>query len=291
MVAAGVISTYVFLCSRARRYVCSERAEILTPWKAIEEPIASCTCGWTEVRRFETYSWQRQALFVQPAIVYLKRRGPRMSAKRIDLNVDLGEGFPHDAELLAYATSVNVACGGTRGNPLTMRRVTSEAIRRGVAIGAHPSFPDRENFGRTAMVLPAGRGVRRRAIPGGCSCAGRRGAERPGNSRQASWRTLQPGRGGFRSRPRHCSCDPRLRPELAVFGLAGGQLVRIAREEGLVRSTKVSLTAPIRRQRSRSWCLDPNRTRCSIPTTKLFGTRSTWRVTVASVRSTAAGLR
>src|ERR1700686_2805515 len=80
--------------------------------------------------------------------------GRTMREKTIDLNVDIGEGFGHDIELLGYATSVNVACGWHAGDPLTMRRVTTEAIRRGVPIGAHPSFPDRENFGRAVMALP-----------------------------------------------------------------------------------------------------------------------------------------
>src|SRR6516164_3125825 len=75
--------------------------------------------------------------------------------KTIDLNVDLGEGFEHDAELIEYASSVNIACGWHAGDPLTMRRATTEAIRKGLAIGAHPSFPDRENFGRAPMHLSA----------------------------------------------------------------------------------------------------------------------------------------
>jgi UPF0271 protein len=65
----------------------------------------------------------------------------------IDLNADLGEGFD-DGPLLEIVTSANVACGFHAGSPSIMRRVCEQAAARGVAIGAHVSYPDRENFGR-----------------------------------------------------------------------------------------------------------------------------------------------
>lgn len=73
----------------------------------------------------------------------------------IDLNADLGEGCASDAQLLQLVSSANIACGFHAGDAVMMRTAVREAIRNGVAIGAHPSFPDRENFGRTAMSLPA----------------------------------------------------------------------------------------------------------------------------------------
>ncbi|WKX26131.1 5-oxoprolinase subunit PxpA [Tatumella ptyseos] len=72
----------------------------------------------------------------------------------IDLNADLGEGSPHDAELLTLVSSANIACGYHAGDASMMMKSVREAIRNNVALGAHPSFPDRENFGRTAMTLP-----------------------------------------------------------------------------------------------------------------------------------------
>lgn len=66
----------------------------------------------------------------------------------IDLNCDLGEGAPHDAELMPLITSANIACGGHAGDVDTIQRTLKLASMHGVAIGAHPSFPDRENFGR-----------------------------------------------------------------------------------------------------------------------------------------------
>ena len=73
---------------------------------------------------------------------------------KIDLNADLGEGSRADAELMTLVSSVNIACGFHAGDAQTMLESVRNAIKNGVAIGAHPSFPDRENFGRTAMDLP-----------------------------------------------------------------------------------------------------------------------------------------
>ena len=68
--------------------------------------------------------------------------------KNIDLNVDIGEGFPHDAELLRYATSANICCGGHAGS-LALARETVELCKaNSVRFGVHPGYPDRESMGR-----------------------------------------------------------------------------------------------------------------------------------------------
>jgi UPF0271 protein len=69
----------------------------------------------------------------------------------IDLNCDLGEGCPHDLELMLMITSANVACGFHAGDPETAYATLRSAVKCGVHIGAHPSFPDREHFGRREM--------------------------------------------------------------------------------------------------------------------------------------------
>jgi UPF0271 protein len=69
----------------------------------------------------------------------------------IDLNCDLGEGCPHDAELLPLITSANIACGFHAGDPATAFATLETAQRHGVQIGAHPSFADRANFGRREL--------------------------------------------------------------------------------------------------------------------------------------------
>ena len=71
----------------------------------------------------------------------------------IDLNADLGEGGPLDAELMTVVTSCNIACGGHAGDEASMRTALQQARAHGVSAGAHPSFPDRENFGRSEMDL------------------------------------------------------------------------------------------------------------------------------------------
>lgn len=76
-----------------------------------------------------------------------------MSADRIDLNCDLGEGAGADEAILPFVTSANVACGFHAGRPTEMRHTVRAAIEHGVAIGAHPGLPDRENFGRISRPI------------------------------------------------------------------------------------------------------------------------------------------
>jgi len=78
-----------------------------------------------------------------------------MGMKRIDLNADLGEGFD-DAGILPFLSSANVACGLHAGDPVTMDRTVLLALERGVHVGAHPGYADRENFGRIDVQLDPG---------------------------------------------------------------------------------------------------------------------------------------
>ena len=82
------------------------------------------------------------------------------SLKHIDLNCDMGELPEAIADgtqeaLLRSITSANVACGGHAGDARTMRTTIEQALRAGVAIGAHPGYPDRANFGRLELKMPA----------------------------------------------------------------------------------------------------------------------------------------
>ena len=74
--------------------------------------------------------------------------------KIIDINCDLGEGLPNDALLMPYISSANIACGYHAGDDSIMKRTLVLAIANKVAIGAHPGFLDKNNFGRTEMNLP-----------------------------------------------------------------------------------------------------------------------------------------
>jgi UPF0271 protein len=66
----------------------------------------------------------------------------------IDFNADLGEGIPHEKELMAYLNSCNIACGGHFGDKQTITDTLFAAKFHRLKIGAHPSYPDKENFGR-----------------------------------------------------------------------------------------------------------------------------------------------
>jgi UPF0271 protein len=78
--------------------------------------------------------------------------------KKIDLNSDMGESFGawrmgRDAELMDYVSSINIACGFHAGDPTIIAETIKTAIKKGVSVGAHPSYPDLQGFGRREMAL------------------------------------------------------------------------------------------------------------------------------------------
>ncbi len=84
-----------------------------------------------------------------------------MPPRAIDLNSDLGEGYGpwrmgEDAKVLAVVTSANIACGGHAGDPETMFETLRLAAERGVVVGAHPGYADREGFGRRVIPCTPG---------------------------------------------------------------------------------------------------------------------------------------
>lgn len=70
-----------------------------------------------------------------------------------DLSADLGEGSPGEDDIWPLITSANVACGGHIGDAASMTHAARRAREHGVTLGAHPSYPDRENFGRKSMAM------------------------------------------------------------------------------------------------------------------------------------------
>ncbi|WP_444895278.1 5-oxoprolinase subunit PxpA [Microbulbifer sp. SSSA005] len=77
----------------------------------------------------------------------------------IDINCDLGEGADlrscdRDAQIMPFISRCNIACGGHAGTPEIMGRSIENALKNSLKIGAHPSYPDRENFGRKSLVIP-----------------------------------------------------------------------------------------------------------------------------------------
>ena len=78
--------------------------------------------------------------------------------RTIDLNCDMGESYGAwtmgaDAEVMPFISSANIACGFHGGDPATIRKTVALALQHGVAIGAHPSLPDIQGFGRRAMKI------------------------------------------------------------------------------------------------------------------------------------------
>lgn len=71
----------------------------------------------------------------------------------ININCDLGEGLQNDAELMQHISSCNIACGGHAGTIQSIDKTIALAIENNVKIGAHPSFPDTENFGRKLLQI------------------------------------------------------------------------------------------------------------------------------------------
>jgi len=72
----------------------------------------------------------------------------------VDINADVGEGLNNEGLLMPYLSSCNIACGGHAGDKESMRKVVKLAKQHKVKIGAHPSFPDKQNFGRQVMEMP-----------------------------------------------------------------------------------------------------------------------------------------
>jgi UPF0271 protein len=84
-------------------------------------------------------------------------RGGGLSSGRrsIDLNADLGEGCPNDQLLLERVSSASICCGAHAGDPDAIRVTLRAAVARGVTVGAHPGYPDRQGFGRRPRVVSA----------------------------------------------------------------------------------------------------------------------------------------
>jgi UPF0271 protein len=159
------------------------------------------------------------------------------SPRTIDLNADLGEGFGRyrldDASLLEVITSANVACGFHAGDPTVMRETVRAAITHGVVIGAHPSYPDLQGFGRrelgaTPAEIEADVVYQLGALQACCIAAGGR------------VRYVKPHGALYNRAARDAAAADAIAravrsvdPSLALLGLAGSQLVLAAERAGI----------------------------------------------------------
>ncbi|MEM9362229.1 MAG: 5-oxoprolinase subunit PxpA [Bacteroidota bacterium] len=76
-----------------------------------------------------------------------------MKKWHVDFNCDVGEGIGNEAQLFPFISSCNIACGGHAGNTTTISDILKLAMANNVKIGAHPSYPDKANFGRKVMEI------------------------------------------------------------------------------------------------------------------------------------------
>ena len=76
-----------------------------------------------------------------------------MISKNYNINADLGEGYNIEKAIMPYLNSCNIACGGHFGDVNSIKKVVSLALKYKVKIGAHPSYPDKVNFGREELSL------------------------------------------------------------------------------------------------------------------------------------------
>ncbi|MEO7503273.1 MAG: 5-oxoprolinase subunit PxpA [Gemmatimonadaceae bacterium] len=159
-------------------------------------------------------------------------------AKSIDLNADIGEytgtsGAALDDSILDLVSSASIACGGHAGDLEVMQRTVDSAASRGVAIGAHPSYPDRENFGRREMQiseeeLEAELVSQIEALAGCCAKAG------------VTLRYVKPHGALYNVAARNdevarviAKAVQRVNPSLALLGLAHSTLIYEAERAGL----------------------------------------------------------
>lgn len=151
----------------------------------------------------------------------------------IDLNADLGEGCNNDEQLLTLVSSANIACGWHAGDANTIAQSVRWALKNGVAIGAHPSFPDRENFGRSSMQLTEEEIFNNMLYQLGALDA----IVRAEGGQLAH---VKPHGALYNQAAREpaladaiCRAIMIFNPNLALFGLAGSELIRAAHRTGL----------------------------------------------------------
>jgi UPF0271 protein len=154
--------------------------------------------------------------------------------RSIDLNCDLGEGGGNDAALMPWITSANIACGAHAGDEATMRTTAALAERHGVAVGAHPGFADRENFGRSEQTLTAG--TLHELITGQIEALRVCGAVRHVKPHGALYNQAARDRAIAEV---VAEAVYAVDPMLILFALAGSELVRAGRERGLRVASEV----------------------------------------------------
>ena len=164
--------------------------------------------------------------------------------KTLDLNCDMGEGFGawkmgDDAALLDHVTSANIACGYHAGDPGTMHRTVELALKKGVAVGAHPSLPDLQGFGRRRMNVSAAETYDLVLVQIGglaafaTACGGKLAHVKPHGALYNMAAT------DTRLAQAIAQAVKDFDPRLVLFGLAGSELLRAGEQSGLKTASEV----------------------------------------------------
>jgi UPF0271 protein len=150
----------------------------------------------------------------------------------MDINCDMGEGVPDQEAMMPFLTSANIACGGHAGDEETMRTTIQQAMKHGLKIGAHPSYFDKANFGRTEMMLPEAEIAM--VVHAQCAVFGRI-AEQCG----AEVTHVKPHGALYNQAVKSAVISRaiaegvgRWRRDVAIMGLAGSQMLEVFREAG-----------------------------------------------------------
>jgi 5-oxoprolinase (ATP-hydrolysing) subunit A len=158
---------------------------------------------------------------------------------RVDLNADVGEGCAHDRTLMTLITSANIACGWHAGDASTMRDTVALALSAGVALGAHPSYPDRDNFGRVPIPLePADVHAQVIYQVGALAAIARSQGGRLSHVKPHGALYNQAANDALLA-DAIAAAVRAVDPDLALFGLAGGALVAAASRAGLTAVSEV----------------------------------------------------
>jgi UPF0271 protein len=158
---------------------------------------------------------------------------------RIDLNADVGESIGDDEGVMPFVSSANIACGFHAGNPQVMRSTAQLAQGLGVAIGAHPSFQDRDGFGRREMQISTAELERLVAYQIGALAE-------VASSLGARLNHVKPHGALYNMAARDSGMADAIAravqtvdPSLVLFGLSGSQLVALGERAGLAVASEV----------------------------------------------------
>lgn len=162
-----------------------------------------------------------------------------MKRLRVDLNCDLGEGAGNDRLIMPFITSANIACGAHAGDEETMDLTIQLAQEQGVAVGAHPGFPDKEGFGRRPLFYkpPELRGLLERQLELFLRIADKRGV---------AVQHVKPHGALYNQAVEDAEVAAviaetvyRMNPALILVGLSGSQLIRAGKDLGLNVASEV----------------------------------------------------